>query len=290
MVKNMKPKFKTIALYSTKKNREIVAMAKQCHEILSNCGVEILIDKNLSKLEDICLKPSAEALIVKKSDLLISIGGDGTMLSCARKYGSQNIPILGINLGNLGFLNDIAPKDLTESLLKVLEGQFTEDPRFYLETVVSKKNERFFALNEVVIHSGEIAQLIEFDLFIDEIYVYTQKADGLIVSSPTGSTAYSLSAGGPIVHPKVDSIIISPMLPLSLNSSSLVVDGNSKIKISLTKSSPAAQISFDSSSNLNLNRKQAVEVSKSKSNLKLIHPKGSNFFEACRNKLGWSNN
>jgi len=290
MVKSMKPKFKTIALSSTKQNKEIVSMAKQCYEILSNCGVKVLIDTNLSKLKDIKLKPSSEDSIVRKSDLLISIGGDGTMLNCARKYGSKNIPILGINLGNLGFLNDIAPKDLTESLLKVLNGEFIEDPRFYLETLVFDKRKRFIALNEVVIHSGEIAQLIEFDLFIDDVYVYTQKSDGLIVSSPTGSTAYSLSAGGPIVHPKVDSIIISPMLPLSLNSSSLIVDGNSKIQINLTKSSPEAHISFDSFSSHKLSKKEGVEVSKSKSNLKLIHPKGSDFFEACRNKLGWSNN
>ena len=284
----MTENFKTITLSCTKQNKEIISMAKQCHEILSNCGVKVLIDNNLSGLKEIGLKPSSDNLIVKKSDLLISIGGDGTMLHCARKYGSKKIPILGINLGNLGFLNDIAPKDLTESLLKVLEGEFIEDSRFYLETLVLNKNKKFIALNEVVIHSGEIAKLIEYDLFINSVYVYTQKADGLIVSSPTGSTAYSLSAGGPIVHPKVDSIIISPMLPWSLNSRSLVIDANSKIEINLTKSSQKALISFDSYTNLSLSKKERVEVSKSKSNLKLIHPKGSDFFEACRNKLGWS--
>ena len=282
----MSKKFNVITLYSTKQNRSILSIAKQCHEVLMSKGVKVLLDKNLSKISSSGFRVASEQRILKDSDLMISIGGDGTMLNCSRKYGIKGIPVLGINLGNLGFLNDIPPEELTSSLTKILEGEYTEDNRFFLEA--SLKGEKTIALNEVVIHSGEIAQLIEYDLFINESFVYRQKADGLIISSPTGSTAYSLSGGGPIVHPKVKSIMISPMLPLSLSSSSLLVESESKIRVNLVKGSKKAHISFDSQKTSLLGVNEEIHLSKSSSCLKLLHPKGQDFFEACRNKLGWS--
>jgi NAD+ kinase len=282
----MRNKFNVITLYSTKQDRRIISIAKQCHEVLSSKGVKVLLDKNLSKISSSGFRVASEQSILKHSDLMISIGGDGTMLNCSRKYGLKGIPVLGINLGNLGFLNDIPPEELTSSLTKILEGEYSEDNRFFLEA--SLKGKKTIALNEVVIHSGEIAQLIEYDLFINDSFVYRQKADGLIISSPTGSTAYSLSGGGPIVHPKVKSIMISPMLPLSLSSSSLLVESESKIRVNLVKGSKKAHISFDSQGRFLLEANEEIHLSKSSSCLKLLHPKGQDFFEACRNKLGWS--
>jgi NAD+ kinase len=282
----MRNKFNVITLYSTKQDRRIISIAKQCHEVLSSKGVKVLLDKNLSKISSSGFRVASEQRILKHSDLMISIGGDGTMLSCSRKYGLKGIPVLGINLGNLGFLNDIPPEELTSSLTKILDGEYSEDNRFFLEA--SLKGKKTIALNEVVIHSGEIAQLIEYDLFINDSFVYRQKADGLIISSPTGSTAYSLSGGGPIVHPKVKSIMISPMLPLSLSSSSLLVESESKIRVNLVKGSKKAHISFDSQGRFLLEANEEIHLSKSSSCLKLLHPKGQDFFEACRNKLGWS--
>ena len=282
----MRNKFNVITLYSTKQDRRIISIAKQCHEVLSSNGVKVLLDKNLSKISSSGFRVASEQRILKHSDLMISIGGDGTMLSCSRKYGLKGIPVLGINLGNLGFLNDIPPEELTSSLTKILEGEYSEDNRFFLEA--SLRGKKTVALNEVVIHSGEIAQLIEYDLFINDSFVYRQKADGLIISSPTGSTAYSLSGGGPIVHPKVKSIMISPMLPLSLSSSSLLVESESKIRVNLAKGSKKAHISFDSQGRFLLAANEEMHLSKSSSCLKLLHPKGQDFFDACRNKLGWS--
>ena len=282
----MRNKFNVITLYSTKQDRRIISIAKQCHEVLSSKGVKVLLDKNLSKISSSGFRVASEQRILKHSDLMISIGGDGTMLSCSRKYGLKGIPVLGINLGNLGFLNDIPPEELTSSLTKILDGEYSEDNRFFLEA--SLKGKKTIALNEVVIHSGEIAQLIEYDLFINDSFVYRQKADGLIISSPTGSTAYSLSGGGPIVHPKVKSIMISPMLPLSLSSSSLIVESESKIRVNLVKGSKKAHISFDSQGRFLLAANEEIHLSKSSSCLKLLHPKGQDFFDACRNKLGWS--
>ena len=282
----MKNKFNVITLYSTKQDRRITSIAKQCHEVLSSKGVKVFLDKNLSKISSSNFRVASEQRILKHSDLMVSIGGDGTMLNCSRKYGLKGIPVLGINLGNLGFLNDIPPEELTSSLTKILEGEYSEDNRFFLEA--SLKGTKTVALNEVVIHSGEIAQLIEYDLFINDSFVYRQKADGLIISTPTGSTAYSLSGGGPIVHPKVKSIMITPMLPLSLSSTSLLVESESKIRVNLVKGSKKALISFDSQGRFLLKQGEDMHLSKSSSYLKLLHPKGQDFFEACRNKLGWS--
>jgi NAD+ kinase len=188
----------------------------------------------------------------------------------------------------VGFLTDIAPKEITTRLLEVIKGDFIRDKRFFLEALVLDQEEAFTALNEVVIHSGAIAQLIEFDLYIDESFVYRQKADGLIVNSPSGSTAYSLSGGGPIVHPNLDAITLLPMFPHRLNTSPLVVSDQSIIRIQMTGKKNKAVLSMDSHNSIKLKKGDVIKISKGKSSLTLIHPKGHDFFEACRNKLGWS--
>ena len=139
-----------------------------------------------------------------------------------------------------------------------------------------------------MIHSGAIAQLIEYDLFIDDVFVFRQKADGLIISSPTGSTAYSLSGGGPIVHPSLDAISIVPMFPHSLSSSPLVVSAKSKIKIITVGKKNKADLSFDSHNSLHIPGENEINISKSSSMLNLLHPIDHDFYDGCRNKLGWS--
>ena len=285
----MKNKFSKIALSSTSQDERVISIARQIFEILSNVEVETLYDDNLSVLEELTgLKSLSTKAIVEKADLLIAIGGDGTMLNCSKKYGSKGIPVLGINLGKLGFLTDIAPEEITTRLIEVIKGNFVEDKRFFLEASMQNQNESLIALNEIVIHSGAIAQLIEFKLFINDHFVYRQKADGLIISSPTGSTAYSLSGGGPIVHPGVDAITLLLMFPQSLSTSSLLVRADSSIRIELTNPQLSAQVSFDSHDSLTVKGIQEINISKSASVLNLIHPLDHDFFSGCRNKLGWS--
>ena len=285
----MKYKFSHISLSTSSEDKRVLPIATQVHEILTKAGIKVSYDKNLSKLENLTkIKYKSSNYIIKNSELLIAIGGDGTMLNCSRRYGSRGIPILGINLGKVGFLTDIAPNEITSRLLEVIKGEFIKDKRFFLEASLQKKNESFIALNEVVIHSGAIAQLIEFDLFIDDNFVYRQKADGLIVNSPSGSTAYSLSGGGPIVHPNLDVITLLPMFPHRLNTSPLVVSGESKIMIKMTEKKNKSVLSMDSHNSLTLRKGDVIKISKGKSNLVFIHPQGHDFFEACRNKLGWS--
>ena len=285
----MKNKFSKIALSSTSQDEKVISIARQIFEILSNVEVETLYDDNLSVLEELTgLKSLSTKAIVEKADLLIAIGGDGTMLNCSKKYGSKGIPVLGINLGKLGFLTDIAPDEITTRLIEVIKGNFVEDKRFFLKASMQNQNESLIALNEIVIHSGAIAQLIEFNLFINDHFVYRQKADGLIINSPTGSTAYSLSGGGPIVHPGVDAITLLLMFPQSLSTSSLLVRADSSIRIELTNPQLSAQVSFDSHDSLTVKGIQEINISKSTSVLNLIHPLDHDFFGGCRNKLGWS--
>ena len=286
MVTKNSNKFNNVALCTTSGKSKVISIAKQCKEVLLSQNVNVLIDENLFKLETKGFKVSKENEIKKKSDLLIAIGGDGTMLNCSRIYGSKGIPILGINLGNLGFLTDINPNDLTANLIKVINGEFKKDSRAFLRASVKGKRQSYLALNEVVIHSGSIAQLIEFDLYINRSFVYRQKADGLIISSSTGSTAYSLSGGGPIVHPEAGVFVLLPMLPQSLTTSPLLIKDNSVVKIILQRQK--AIVSFDSHDNVKLSGNNEIVIVKAKSNLDLIHPIDHDFFTACRNKLGWS--
>lgn len=286
----MKYKFSHIALSTSSQDKRVLPIATQVFEILNNAGIKVSFDENLSELESpLKIKQRSTKYIIKNAQLLIAIGGDGTMLNCSRRYGSEGVPILGINLGQVGFLTDISPDEITSRLLEVIKGDFIEDKRFFLEASIEGKKETYIALNEVVIHSGAIAQLIDFDLSIDNAFVYRQKADGLIISSPSGSTAYSLSGGGPIVSPGVDAITLLPMFPHSLlNTSPLIVGDKSRIKIEMIGRKSKAVLSMDSHNSIKLKEGDIVEISKGKSSLTLFHPPGHDFFEACRNKLGWS--
>jgi len=283
-------KFSHISLSTSSKDSRVLPIATQVYEILNNAGIKVSFDNSLIDLQRKLKKRSnSEAYIVKNSQLLIAIGGDGTMLNCSRRYGSKGVPILGINLGKVGFLTDISPDEITTRLLEVIKGDFIKEKRSFLEASLQGAKDSYLALNEVVIHSGAIAQLIDFDLFINDRFVYRQKADGLIISSPSGSTAYSLSGGGPIVLPSVKAITLLPMFPHSLlNTSPLVVDDDSKIKIEMIGKKSKAVLSMDSHNSIDLKEGNIVHLTMRKSSLTLIHPPGHDFFEACRNKLGWS--
>lgn len=277
--------FKSIGLFTSSVDSKKIYIARQIQEILTNKGCRVLFDSSFKKET---IKTNSSKFLTKQCDLVIAIGGDGTMLSCSRLYGSKSIPILGINLGRLGFLTDIAPDELSVKLQEVISGEYELDQRFFLQTKIKGNRNSHIALNEVVIHSGAIAQLIEYDLFIDDVFVFRQKADGIIISSPTGSTAYSLSGGGPIVHPNLDAISLVPMFPHSLSSSPLVINAESNIKIKTVRNNSKASISFDSHNSISLKGINEINICKSVSMLNLIHPVGHDFYDGCRNKLGWS--
>ncbi len=280
--------FKVVSLYTSKFNERTVRIACQVKEILENIGVSVLISDSLISKDIPESIYANDDEIIKKADLVIAIGGDGTLLSSARFFGSKGLPILGINLGNLGFLTDIPPENLTSSLLEIFQGRNFVDERFFLSTAIKKnKDSKHVALNEVVVHSKSIAQLIEYELFIDGIFVYRQKADGIIVCTPTGSTAYSLSGGGSIMHPSVKAINLLQMFPHSLNAKPLIVGEDSIIDLKIN-SKNGASITLDGQVELKAKKNDLVSIKKAKSKLRLIHPLNHDFYSACRNKLGWS--
>ncbi len=285
MVENLK--FKNVAIYSSLSNKTVNSIADQVLEVLSNLGINCLFPsssrikiKNLKRVH-------TDKTVAKRADLVIAIGGDGTLLSTARNFGYYDIPVLGINLGNLGFLTDIAPANLTFELKKIMEGNFVTDKRIFLEAGVEGKKDRYKALNEIVLHSGSIAQLIEYELFIDNEFVYRQKADGLIISTSTGSTAYSLSGNGPIISPEVKAITLLPMFPHSLNARTFITGHDKQIRLRVRGKSKA-YLSMDSHHNLKVNSNEDVCIRKADTELTLIHPTDHSFFSSCRDKLGWS--
>tara|TARA_B100000214_G_scaffold142492_1_gene101971 strand:- start:2654 stop:3535 length:882 start_codon:yes stop_codon:yes gene_type:complete len=285
MVANLK--YKNVAIYSSLRDKKVDSIASQVTEVLTNLGVNCLSPSSSGISNDARCKVYSDSTLVKKADLIVAVGGDGTLLSSARNFGYHGVPVLGINLGNLGFLTDIPPSDLTFELKKILLGDLIEDQRIFLEARIAGTKKKYKALNEIVLHSGSIAQLIEYDLFIDEEFVYRQKADGLIISTSTGSTAYSLSGNGPIISPEVKAFTLLPMFPHSLNARTLITSQDKQIKLKVRGKSKAF-LSMDSHDNLKVTSDQEVLIQKANTELTLIHPTDHSFFSSCRTKLGWS--
>ena len=222
-------------------------------------------------------------------DLIIVFGGDGTLLNSARQYLEYEIPILGVNMGNVGFLTDIKTDNFEESLKEILKGNYKIEERNLVSAQYNDNH--IYGLNEVVIHSGAYAQLMRYRLNVNNKVVYEQRSDGLIIATPTGSTAYALSAGGPIIHPSLDVWTILPMLPQSLSSRPFIISSNENVEIELFDGpSDNAKICVDGQDDTHLPYDVKVTICKMHKTLKLVHPKDNDFFEACREKLGWSLN
>lgn len=238
------------------------------------------------------LQVASKKLLGEICDLVIVVGGDGSMLGAARELAKSKIPLLGVNRGRLGFLTDISPSDLEERLGEVLQGDYIEESRFLLDGNLERDGQPMgfgSALNDVVLHPGKSTRMIGFELYIDGHFVYSQRSDGLIVSTPTGSTAYSLSAGGPIMHPKLDAVVLVPMFPHTLSSRPIVVDGKSEIKLVIGDTNETyPQISFDGQMDIACAPGDIIRITKKPFKVRLIHPKNHNFYATCREKLGWA--
>ena len=223
----------------------------------------------------------------KTLDLLIVFGGDGTFLSSARKFLEFEIPMLGVNFGSVGFLTDISIEGFEETIKDILSGKHIIEERDLVR--VSFSNQTYFGLNEVLIHSGSYAQLMRYKLKICERVVYEQRSDGLIVATPTGSSAYALSAGGPIIDPELSVFNIIPMMSQSLSSRALVSPNKKDISVEIMEGPlEHGMICVDGQENIQVNFGDEILISKNEIKLKIVHPKNNNFYESCREKLGWS--
>ena len=255
---------------------------------ISNQNVGIYID-GTSQYQNSEVKVLNHGELVRKVDLIIVFGGDGTLLNSARQYLNYEIPILGVNMGNVGFLTDISVDNFDLAIKEILSGKFKIEER---NLVSAKFNENhLYGLNEVVIHSGAYAQLMRYRLSVNKKAVYEQRSDGLIVATPTGSTAYSLSAGGPIIHPSLDVWTILPMLPQSLSSRPFIISSDENVEMELFEGpNKNAKICVDGQDDIDVPYGVKISISKMEKTLKLVHPEDNDFFEACREKLGWSLN
>ena len=220
-------------------------------------------------------------------DLLIVCGGDGTLLAAARKFVNEDFPILGINLGTLGFLAEINVDDFELAIKDIFNGDYVIEERSLVEAHFS--NNEVFGLNEILIHSGSYAQLMRYRLLIDNKTVYEQRSDGLIIATPTGSSAYALSAGGSIIHPELDLWNIIPMMSQSLSSRPLIVSNNKSLEIQLIQGPlENAMVCVDGQKDIPIQYDDSITIRKKDSVLKIIHPINNDFYNACREKLGWS--
>jgi NAD+ kinase len=251
-------------------------------------NIEVWLEKNTAQHAELTgFNTASLDNIGKKVDLAIVMGGDGTMLSVARNLIGDNIPLVGINRGRFGFLTDLRAEDMLIVIDRILAGEHTTETRMLLQATVQRGAKQIYsgvALNDVVVKSG--LRLIELEVEVNGKFVHKQRGDGLIISTPTGTTAYSLSAGGPILHPNVDAIALVPISPHTLSNRPITVSADSKIEVSLVQTE-AAQVSFDGQFQLDLEAGDKIVVRRAAQKVTLLHPSDYCYFEMLRIKLNW---
>ncbi|KIO49306.1 NAD kinase [Nitrosospira sp. NpAV] len=287
----MNSSFKTIALIGKHKNPEIVTPLLRLGRYLESRDVEVLLDC-LTDANVAEKKYPAVTMdeIGVRADLAIVLGGDGTMLNIARKLAPFNVPLVGINQGRLGFLTDLSIDSMVETLGAMLDGRYVMERRMLLYVEVTRNNSSIFsalALNDVAVNRGIGGNMIEFEVRINGEYVYSLRSDGLIVATPTGSTAYALSAGGPILHPSLDLIALVPVSPHTLSNRPIVVEPDAVVEILMHRTA-VARVHSDSHSHFDLQEHDKVVVRRSPHEATLLHSSDHSYYRMLREKLGWS--
>lgn len=225
-----------------------------------------------------------------RCDLIIALGGDGTLLRAARMLSGREVPILGVNLGGLGFLTEVTMGELYKTLSDVLMGRYRLEKRMGLEATLYRGRKRMAtssALNDCVITRGTLSRLIRLDTFIGKEYLTTYAADGLIISTSTGSTAHSLSTGGPIVHPDIPAIILTPICPHTLSNRPLIVSGEEKIKVRIASSHPDVALTLDGQEVIKLRKGDVIQIRKAPFRVRLVVPRKKRYYQVLRKKLKW---
>lgn len=284
--------FKRIALITNSSGLEITDTLQSVIGFLQTRNIEIVLDEYCARyLPDSGLPVVGTGQLPDHCDLAITIGGDGTILRAARMLADLDIPLLGINRGRLGFLADIPANSVEGHLQQILDGNYVEDERFQLHSQVDRGEKTIIesdAFNDVVIQKWNIAKLIELTTYVDGELLHSQRADGLIIASPTGSTAYALSGGGPILHPSLNALEIVPICPHTLSNRPIVVGGNSTIEIVVgTPEIDHARLTCDGEIVCELATGDRIVIHKKDRKIRLIHPADHNHFSILRAKLQW---
>jgi NAD+ kinase len=282
--------FQSIGIISRPRRSDLCVVVPPLLKWLEARGIQTLLDEETAN----CLSDGTKGLTRQKvadaSQLLLVLGGDGTLLAAARLAAPRGIPVLPINMGSLGFLTNFTLKELHPALEDTLEGRFSLSERVLISVDLERAGKVIDTqrvLNEVVINKGALARMIELELIIDGDFVCRYRADGLIVATPTGSTAYSLSAGGPIVHPTVESFIITPICPHMLSDRPLVIRDSSTVEMKLSGNTESVFLTLDGQRGIPLQPNDVIRAARAKEMLKLIQPPQKSYFEILRNKLKW---
>ena len=288
-----KHRFKRVILYarSHRVNIFVNDTLERLVAYLETYPLEIYFDAETAPCFTLKLPVLSQEAMDSNHDLIIVVGGDGSLISAGRMASCVDVPVTGISRGRLGFLTDISPDDIDVQLGAILNGHYLEERRFLLETRIYDENQTYFqgaSLNDVVLSRGNETHLIEFDVLIDNQFVSHYRSDGLILSTPTGSTAYALSAGGPIMHPQLNAMVLVPMFSHSLSSRPLVFNGDCQVEIRISTSNEQdLQISCDGHESRIVKPGQRIAIEKNKQQLRLLHPLEYNYYDTLRMKLGW---
>ena len=286
---------RTIALVGKYHSPEIAESLRRLAEYLHERGVSVFIERetaeNVGRQVDLSRWVACDfSDIGAHADLAIVIGGDGTMLDAARRLARYRVPLVGVNQGRLGFMTDIARSDMLTCMGHLLDGRFSTENRLLLDADVFRDGKGIaanLALNDVVVDKGAIGRMIEFELSIDGEFIYNQRSDGLIVATPTGSTAYSLSAGGPILHPTLTGIALVPLCPHALTNRPIMVNDQVNIEVRIIQADDS-RVHFDGQVTHDLQPGDSVRLKRSEYTICFLHPPGYSYFAMLRQKLHWS--
>ena len=289
---SMHTPFKAIGILGKPHDAGIAATLKALHRYL-NSRFTVVVDEDSAKfLEDTQASSCQADELGRRCDLLIAVGGDGTFLSAANIAADHDIPLIGVNLGRLGFLVDISPNELADKLRPVLNGVYIEEKRSLLQAKLIRNNKVIHeerALNEVAIHRWVTPSMIEIVTKINEVFLNSQRSDGLIISTPTGSTAYALSAGGPILHPTLNAMVLVPLNPHTLSNRPIVIDDSAEIEISFCQTKQInALVTCDHIEIPDVLISDKIIIKKHPKAIRMLHPEGHDFFQILRTKLNWS--
>lgn len=286
------PVFHTIGLIGKFGDPNVAGTLNQIAAHLLQRQLRVLLDESSAQLiPDSGLEVASRAAIGEQCDLVVVMGGDGTMLNAARSLVDYDMPILGVNLGRLGFLADVSPSEIPHRLDGVLNGQFREARRLLLYAQVMRDGcviGEADALNDVVIHKRDVARMIDVETFLDGRFLNTYRADGLIISTPTGSTAYALAGGGPIIYPGLEAVVLVPICPHTLTHRPIVVGADNVIEVVLNAANTInTQVTCDGQVSLPLERGDQIVIRKKERKVRLIHPINHDYFKLLRAKLRW---
>jgi|SRR6516165_3412829 NAD+ kinase len=275
-----------------KPNRDLVSsVAPTLLEWLEERNISAFVDEETRACVDLSAQVLPRTNLSDRIELLIVLGGDGTLLSAARALGNHKIPILAVNLGGLGFLTSVTLDEMYPVLERIIAGKHTTSERMMLDAEIIRKeqvSERQRALNDAVATKAALARMLEFDVYVDRNHVGRYRADGIIVATPTGSTAYSLAAGGPIVDPQLDAFVITPICPHMLTNRPLVIPHTATIELDFAPATEPVYITLDGQVGFQLEPKDRLIITKSASRVTLIRPPQKTYFEVLRSKLRWS--